>query len=43
MRELYALGFSVSAVLIAVEVLSHLFPEKSGALVHALAVLMIAA
>ena len=43
MRELYALVFSVSAVLIAVEVLSHLFPEKSGALVHALAVLMIAA
>ncbi|MGN0479171.1 MAG: hypothetical protein ACI4GO_07035, partial [Hominenteromicrobium sp.] len=34
---------SVSAVLIGTEVLTHLFPEKSGALVHALAVLMIAA
>lgn len=43
MHELYSLVLSVSAVLIGVEVISHLFPEKSGALVHALAVLMIAA
>lgn len=43
MRELYTLVFTVSAVLIGAEVLSRLFPEKSGSLVHALAVLMVAA
>lgn len=41
MRELYALVFSVCVVLIGTEVITKLFPEKSGSLIHALAVLML--
>lgn len=41
MREVYTLVLSVSAVLLGAELLARLFPEKSGALVHALAVLAI--
>lgn len=41
MRELYALVFSVCVVLIGTEMLVRLFPEKSGSLIHALAVLML--
>ena len=39
MRELYALVFSVCVVLIGTEMIVRLFPEKSGSLIHALAVL----
>lgn len=41
MRELYALVFSVCVVLIGTEMIVRLFPEKSGSLIHALAVLML--
>lgn len=41
MRELYALVFSVCVVLIGTEMSVRLFPEKSGSLIHALAVLML--
>lgn len=41
MRELYALVFSVCMVLIGTEMIVRLFPEKSGSLIHALAVLML--
>ena len=41
MRELYALVFSVCVVLIGTEMIVRLFPEKSGALIHALAALML--
>lgn len=41
MRELSELVFSVCVVLVGVEVLAQLFPEKSGSLVHGLAVLLI--
>lgn len=41
MRELYALVFSVCAVLIGTEMIVRLFPEKSGSLIHALAALML--
>ena len=41
MRELYALVFSVCVVLIGTEMMVRLFPEKSGSLIHALAVLML--
>lgn len=41
MRELYALVFSVCVVLIGTEMIVRLFPEKSGSLIHALAVLIL--
>ena len=41
MREVYTLVLSVCAVLHGVEILARLFPEKSGTLVHALAVLAV--
>lgn len=41
MRELYALVFSVCMVLIGTEMIVRLFPEKSGSLIHALAVLIL--
>ena len=41
MCELYALVFSVCVVLIVTEMIVRLFPEKSGSLIHALAVLML--
>ena len=41
MREVYTLVLSVCAVLLGVEILARLFPEKSGTLVHALAVLAV--
>lgn len=41
MREFYALVFSVCVVLIGTEMIVRLFPEKSGSLIHALAVLML--
>lgn len=41
MRELYALVFSVCVVLIGMEMIVRLFPEKSGSLIHALAALML--
>lgn len=41
MRELYTLVFSVCVVLIGTEMIVRLFPEKSGSLIHALAVLML--
>ena len=41
MREVYSLVLSVCAVLLGVEILARLFPEKSGTLVHALAVLAV--
>lgn len=41
MRELYALVFSVCVVLIGTEMIVRLFPEKSGSLIHVLAVLML--
>ena len=41
MRELYALVFLVCVVLIGTEMIVQLFPEKSGSLIHALAVLML--
>lgn len=41
MRELYALVFSMCVVLIGTEMIVRLFPEKSGSLIHALAVLML--
>ena len=41
MRELYALVFSVCVVLIGTEMIVRLFPEKSGSLIHALAVLVL--
>ena len=41
MREVYTLMLSVCAVLLGVEILARLFPEKSGTLVHALAVLAV--
>ena len=41
MRELYALVFSVCVVLIGTEMIMRLFPEKSGSLIHALAVLIL--
>lgn len=41
MRELYALVFSVCVVLIGMEMIVRLFPEKSGSLIHAIAVLML--
>lgn len=41
MRELYALVFSVCVVLIGTEMIVRLFPEKSGSLIHALAMLML--
>ena len=41
MRELYARVFSVCVVLIGTEMIVRLFPEKSGSLIHALAVLIL--
>lgn len=41
MREVYTLVLSVCAVLLGVEILARLFPEKRGTLVHALAVLAV--
>lgn len=41
MRELYALVFSVCVVLIGTEMIVRLFPEKSGSLIHAFAVLIL--
>lgn len=41
MRELYALVFSVCVVLIGTEMIVRLSPEKSGSLIHALAVLIL--
>ena len=41
MREIYTLVFSVGAALLGIELIVRLFPEKSGALVHALAVLAV--
>lgn len=41
MRELYALVFSMCVVLIGTEMIVRLFPEKSGSLIHALAVLIL--
>lgn len=41
MRELYALVFSACVVLIGMEMIVRLFPEKSGSLIHALAALML--
>lgn len=41
MRELYALVFSVCVVLIGTEMIVRLFPEKSGSLIQALAVLIL--
>ena len=41
MRELYVLVFAVCVVLIGTEMIVQLFPEKSGSLIHALAVLML--
>lgn len=41
MHELYALVFSVCVVLIGTEMIVRLFPEKSGSLIHALAVLIL--
>ena len=41
MRELYALVFSVCVVLVGTEMIVRLFPEKSGSLIHALAMLML--
>lgn len=41
MRELYALVFLVCVVLIGTEMIVRLFPEKSGSLIHALAVLIL--
>ena len=41
MRELYALVFSVCVVLIGTEMIVRLFPEKSGSLIHALAMLIL--
>ena len=41
MRELYALVFSVCVVLIGAEVITKLFPEKSGSLIRGLVVLML--
>ncbi len=39
MRDVYTLVFSVSAVLLGIEIIARLFPEKSAAFVQALAVL----
>lgn len=41
MRELYAMVLSALAALLLAEVIRQLFPEKSGALVHGLAVLSV--
>lgn len=41
MRELYALVFSACVVLIGAEVITKLFPEKSGSLIRGLVVLML--
>lgn len=43
MDEIYALVLTTCTVLLAAEVLLHLFPEKSGKLIHSLAVLLILA
>ena len=41
MREIYTLVLSVCALLLGVEILANLFPEKSGSLVHTFAVLAV--
>lgn len=43
MDEIYTLVLTTCTVLLAAEVLLHLFPEKSGKLIHSLAVLLILA
>ena len=43
MDELYTLVFGICGALLAVEVISHLFPEKSGEMIRGIAVISVLA